>query len=493
MARTMLAGDGTRPVRRTYPPALREQAVRAVFEAVEAAGGERWGVIPRVARSLDVGEAALRSWVRQAEAHRSTAVRSRHRRYPPRAPVVAVRHPVPPPPPAASPTRRQRARAAAATLRLPLLLYGLSRIVVLAAVLVAVAQPHGGLVVARRHHIPWPRVPSSGRLLDGFGAWDAGWYVHIATHGYVPPPLPPRPPLSRDIAFFPLFPLLVRWSSALLRMSPLAAGVAVALVLGAAATVAVHLVTRRVAGERVASAATALWCFFPGAFVLSFVYSEGLTVLCAAGCLLALLRRRWVLAGVAAAAAGATQPTALVLVACCAWAAAGALWSRREWRALAAPLIAPAGAAAWFGWLWARSGDPLVWFHSERVLWAHRRLGPYWTVVLPVRHLIHLPGTGWIDNDIRIAGLVVLVAGLALLAWWRPPAVLTIWVVGTVGLALMSAPVGPRPRFLLVAFPLVVAIARKLPRAAVYGMAVVEAGLLGGLTFITITTLRVVP
>ncbi len=55
------------PSQRRYPPELRERAVRMVAEAIEANGGERFGVITRVARQLGVGTESLRGWVRRAE------------------------------------------------------------------------------------------------------------------------------------------------------------------------------------------------------------------------------------------------------------------------------------------------------------------------------------------------------------------------------------------------------------------------------------------
>src|SRR3712207_2014027 len=55
------------PSQRRYPPELRERAVRMVAEAIDANGGERFGVITRVARQLGVGTESLRGWVRRAE------------------------------------------------------------------------------------------------------------------------------------------------------------------------------------------------------------------------------------------------------------------------------------------------------------------------------------------------------------------------------------------------------------------------------------------
>lgn len=50
-----------------YPPELRERAVRMVQEGVEAQGGQRFGVVTRVARQLGIGSESLRQWVRQCE------------------------------------------------------------------------------------------------------------------------------------------------------------------------------------------------------------------------------------------------------------------------------------------------------------------------------------------------------------------------------------------------------------------------------------------
>jgi transposase-like protein len=461
-----------RPARRRYPDELRQRAVELVFETIEQRDGVRYGVVPRVARQLDVRPESLRYWVRRAETDGTWRPLS------PPAPVVQATEPEP------AATRRPLA-----ALRVPLALYVASRLVVLAVLIAAAHQPHAGLAARPRSRL-WPAIPHSSHLLGTFATWDAAWYVRLAGHSYNPVHLS-LTPFNKDVAFFPLFPMLIRAAMLVTGAGAVGAGVVVTFVTGALATVAVWWAARHLVGAAAANAVVAIWCFFPGAFVFSLVYSEGVTIACAAACLVLLLRRHWLLAGLAAAAATATQPAALVLVLCCAWEALVAVRSRREWGALVAPVVAPLGALGYFAYLWAHTGTPSAWFAVERKFWAHRRLGPRWTVVQPVIHLAHHPAS--VDDGIRMAGLVLVLAGTYLLWRWRPPAVFSIWAVGTVFVALMSAPVGTRPRFLLVAFPLLFALARRLPRPALYAIAAVEAPLLGLLTFVMVTTLRTVP
>ena len=54
------------PSSRRYPPEMKERAVRMVEETI-AESGERWGVVSRIARQLDIGEQTLRNWVELAE------------------------------------------------------------------------------------------------------------------------------------------------------------------------------------------------------------------------------------------------------------------------------------------------------------------------------------------------------------------------------------------------------------------------------------------
>lgn len=282
--------------------------------------------------------------------------------------------------------------------------------------------------------------------------WDSHWYLLAATKGY-PAAIPPGHGNAAQSAlgFFPLYPLAVRAAMDVSGASAKAAALSVGAIGGLAGAIVVWLLFRSVYGERAADRGTALVFVSPGAYVLSMAYSETLLVPLAAGCLLALKGRRWVVAGLLGAGATACDPVGIAIVVPCVIAAMAAIRLRGEWRSIAAPLLAPAGVVAFFSYLWAHDGTPLAWFIAQRRGWQPGRLGSgLWNQLLVVRadHLSIPPYT------VKAAGFVVALALLAVFLTTRRPATWTGYVVAVLVLALLSPIVGFTPRTLLRAFPL---------------------------------------
>src|SRR6266540_2515601 len=57
----------THASQKRYPPELRERAVRMARDLIAEQGGQRFGVVARVARELGIGTESLRGWLKQAD------------------------------------------------------------------------------------------------------------------------------------------------------------------------------------------------------------------------------------------------------------------------------------------------------------------------------------------------------------------------------------------------------------------------------------------
>lgn len=212
----------------------------------------------------------------------------------------------------------------------------------------------------------------------------------------------------------------------------------------------------RYTDRRVALLTACCFSVYPLAGVLSLAYSEALLAVLAAGCLLALLRRRWLVAGVLAMLAGATRPTGAVLIVACLVAAADAVYRRRDWSSLVAVALSPLGVLA--SWIGTAAGRWDAWFATEQGGWgSHFDAGT--DTVRTVFHEL----TGTAHHSFGPEQAVFVLAALALVlvaAWRRPPMPVLAFMVGLfVLVAGTSNTHAALPRYLLVAFPLLVPIA----------------------------------
>lgn len=335
--------------------------------------------------------------------------------------------------------------------------------------------------------------------------WDGLWYRELADHGYPNHVLH----IQSTLGFFPLYPMVV-WVVSHAFVVPIAhwqilsttvAGVIVAGMGGAVATVLVQRLAASWWGEEVARRAVLIFCLFPGSVVFSMVYAEGVMLALAAGCLLALQRRRWVLAGVLAGLATAAEPQALVLVIVCVVSAA--LELRRHGlgarRALLAPTIAPIGAAGFAVFLWAWTGSPFASLIAQRDGWSER------TDIAALKHLAQQLGnqislrhfnhpTIDLNLVVGLGGAIVLIVLLVLvLCNWReisPEAI--VYTLGIAWLGMTSEYVPPMPRLLITAFPAVIVVARYVRGRAFTVLLCVNGVALVGLSALTFvgTTLR---
>jgi hypothetical protein len=323
-----------------------------------------------------------------------------------------------------------------------------------------------------------------GRL---FNLWDASWYLTLAEHGY-PSRVSPLsgPPGQTTLGFFPLHPLATRLVHGL-GVSWEAASLLVANAASLAAVVLLWRLLRRCSGSSAADRGVALWCFFPGSLFLSMGYAEPLMMVCVIACLGALLDRRWIAAGLMAGLATATRPSGIAIVAPCVWAAAVAVRRRRDWRALAAPLLSLSGIAAFFTYLEIHTGEAGAYLRTQERAWDQHR--DMFAAFRSVATFVHRP---FADDNFTLALAGMLFVALA--AWpflrRRPPGIFVAYTAAALFVAFANRTgtdlTTTKPRALLVAFPLITALGDDLPPAVYSAVLAGMAALLGAFTIVTL-------
>jgi Gpi18-like mannosyltransferase len=141
------------------------------------------------------------------------------------------------------------------------------------------------------------------------------------------------------------------------------AGVLISTIGGFVTVVLVQRMSSDWWDEAAGRRAVLLFCLFPGSVIFSMLYAEGIAIPLAAGCIYALSKRRWVLAGVLAGMSTAVEAETFVLVLVCA-ISAFLEFRRRGWsfraarRSLWAPFLSIWGGIGVAAYMWVWTGTP---------------------------------------------------------------------------------------------------------------------------------------
>jgi uncharacterized integral membrane protein len=325
--------------------------------------------------------------------------------------------------------------------------------------------------------ILWVLSRANGKTLThALTSWDAKWYLGIAAGGYsrVPAGLTnghggrtPETPL----AFFPGYPATVWGFAALPGVSLVAAGLAVSLAAGVLGSYALAGIGESVRGgsRRAGLLLVALFAASPIGVALSMAYSEALFCALAAACLLALLRRNWLLAGLCCALAGLVRITGAALVLAVCLAAAVAIVRRRDSsRPWVGGLLAPLGLVGYLAWVGYRTGSVLGYFHLQARGWDDRFDGGVATARFVVEQLT---APGQLLQVATVACLAAAIILLVLCAWRRVEWPLVVYALAVVVLGVGSnGLMNAKIRLLLPAFvlllPPAIGLARRRPVTA---------------------------
>jgi Gpi18-like mannosyltransferase len=303
--------------------------------------------------------------------------------------------------------------------------------------------------------------------------WDGDWYINIAQSGYVHK-LSIRPdgtPHLMNIAFFPLYPSLMRAVHLVTGLPVSFAGVFVSFVAGLAAAVGIYYLLKPYIGQRAAIVASALWGVLPSAFIESMVYTEALFTALCVWAMYALLREKWLTVAALAILAGLTRSTVIMILPVVCLAALIAIVKRRGgWRAWVCLLAAPLGLLAFLAFLALRFHRLDAWFFAQTAPgWQSSfDFGRYSAHVVKSELLFSsLHSTSWLPFLIATAILIPAVFITVLMVLHRRlPWQLIAWTVLTLVVTLTtSGTYGAKPRFLLPAVALLATPAAVLAKA----------------------------
>ena len=299
------------------------------------------------------------------------------------------------------------------------------------------------------HHLDLiPHFP----LLEMWAQWDAEHYVNIAVTGYQPPS-----DSFSNIAFFPLYPLLIRLVLLAVGHLDTQAGALVGLIISNVALfIALLYLSALVARDFSLSLARRVVLYvvvFPTTLFLSSVYAEPVFLAAAVASLYHARAAEWYRAGTAGAIAALTRPFGVLLVVPIAIELYRRRARLRAWLALIGP---PLGAAIFFAYLWWLFNDPFAYFHAG-TSWG-RGLHAPWDVLIGY---IHGPLQGfdwtysWLDLISMIAMVATLIAGIRLVpASYSSYSAAGLLFAMSTGVAWFSA-----SRHALALFPLIIVLA----------------------------------
>ncbi|MFN2448683.1 MAG: mannosyltransferase family protein [Candidatus Baltobacteraceae bacterium] len=287
-------------------------------------------------------------------------------------------------------------------------------------------------------------------LLAVWGHWDAVHYIDIATIGYH----------GTDMAFFPLYPLLIAALGKAVG-NHLVAGLVISNVALFFGLLYLYKLVEHEFDRHVARRSIFYISIFPTAIFFSAVYTEALFFMLTVASFYYMRERRWWFAGLFGFFAALTRIEGVLLVVpyviewtAAHWAALRGSGSKRDALAHLLPVaFVPLGLAVYMTCLWVINGDPLYFSHVQ-ANW-NRHLAPPWTAVWNSVHKIafsSMPQT--VANQILELTFTALMIGVLAAGWRRLRPSYIAYMALSILVPLCTSSLMSMPRFALVLFPM---------------------------------------
>lgn len=302
-------------------------------------------------------------------------------------------------------------------------------------------------------------------LDDVLGRWDAVHYISIARGGYFEDMNPNSlGGYQTRLAFFPLFPFLLRLTHEITRLDYLAAGLFLNTIAGVAMVYAAMLLAKHMgAARRGQFAAGVLIAGVPMGITFNMPYTEALFGAFSLWALLFMLQRRWLLAGVFVFFTCLTRITGVDL-----WivfACVVVIYGRKTWRSWLALALSPLGMVTYILFVNSRTAELGGYFGLQKKGW-----GSAFDFGKSTMNYFSWIFTRTGDSWVVIIGLFILgTVAMVILSFGKLPWPVWLFAAGVAANILLSdGTFTARPRLLLPVFicllPLALAAGKSFDR-----------------------------
>lgn len=224
-------------------------------------------------------------------------------------------------------------------------------------------------------------------FFDTFFKWDSGWYLKIALNGYD----------LKSAAFFPIYPLILKFFYMIGHISPLYSGVILSNLFFILLLYVFMVLVRLDYSEKDVYKITLLLTLFPTSFFFSCAYTESLYMLLTLVTLYAIRKQKWAKAGLVGMFAGVTRNTGALLSIPFAIEFLVNYWKDpnrkslidvRKLKYILWGLCFPLLTFCYMGFLKYRLNDPLAFAHAQK-FFSRSFMYPWETIYYGLRNVLH--------------------------------------------------------------------------------------------------------
>ncbi len=369
--------------------------------------------------------------------------------------------------------------------RVPLIVFGVHLVLVFSVAAFAIDHFYSLQEVPAIQYRLGPMSGLDHYLVQPLRNWDGYWYSLLATYGYGI--------YQSSAAFWPLYPLLLWIGSNLTGWNTAVVGVVLSNVAFLFSLILLYRLVKIDFSDAVARRTIWLTAFFPTAFYFSAMYTESLFLLTTVAAIYYGRTGKWGRAAIALALAGLTRNTgvlAIIPLAFFLYRQYG--WNPKDWWSsgikVGIAALSPLLFMLQLDNIW---GDPLLMLSAQKG-WARYKAMP-WSTLQAEFHKLDLTWLNWIVNsptwstitnpNVRLAfaesqsyDLFIFLAFVPLVIYmlWKIRGAYSLYALTVFALPLFTPsrvhPLMSIPRFVIVLFPLFIALALLTKKRVIFGV-----------------------